>query len=91
MSWFDDIGHVRGHLNSWISIYMQYNLLKWTSISLRSLIHVLPYPRNTRKQMSNEIINDFTVCQNVLNLNYNTTNAQVHLRLKISSHHKYQS
>jgi len=22
ISWFDDIGHVRGHLNSWISNYM---------------------------------------------------------------------
>jgi len=25
ISWFDDIGHVREHLNSWISNYMQYN------------------------------------------------------------------
>ena len=24
MSWFGDIGHVRGHLNSWISNYMHY-------------------------------------------------------------------
>ena len=26
LSWFDDIGHVRGHFNLWISNYMQYYL-----------------------------------------------------------------
>ena len=25
--WFDDIGHIRGHLNSWISNDMQYYLI----------------------------------------------------------------
>jgi len=24
ISWFDDIGHVRGHLHSWILNYIQY-------------------------------------------------------------------
>ena len=27
ISWFDDIGHVRGHLNPYISIYMFYTYL----------------------------------------------------------------